>query len=272
MNFHTDHDDIINFFKNFDIDIESFILCMIPIYKFAINNQSDKNISDNIVIKAIQDVPDIIMSKFSEHIQNEFNNKFKIPSVKGKITEDFFYKELVNIFPNCDIELTRSQSYMGDFIIKSDDNPDILIDIKNYSSNVNKKEIEKFKRDCSTNFSCGILISTNGICGKQNFSIDLDEKRILMYIHKFNFDKEIILTAVNIIYYLYDILLTNMNLQSITHISNKEFEKIKKQYNLFLKNKEESLINLKQFYIKQVKLLKAMNLNVMEGILIKKII
>ena len=91
---------------------------------------------------------------------------------KGKVGEQKMYNLLTMMFPKNEIIDTHKDPNRGDFLIVCEDEKKILIDNKDYSSNVPKKEIEKFHKDIQENIDVhsGILISnSSGIAKKDDF-------------------------------------------------------------------------------------------------------
>jgi len=114
---------------------------------------------------------------------------------KGTHYEEHFFDKLCeynetylgNIWS---IENVSSNPYSGDFILKHQyTNFTIMIDTKNYSKTVPKREIDKFKRDMKHKdnlFHCGILLSTHNISNKkpytyEEYSIDKTNKLPSIY-------------------------------------------------------------------------------------------
>lgn len=83
----------------------------------------------------------------------------------GKFGEEKFEEICKGLPINYRVESTAKQAGKGDFIIKfTNDGKTLscLIDIKNYSSTVPRKEIDKFHEDlASGNYDAGVLLSLN---------------------------------------------------------------------------------------------------------------
>jgi hypothetical protein len=215
--------------------------------------------------------------QFKDSLFNEFNdikscvnnisNVFlhKNSSNKGRISENVLEVLLSNRFPSSVIIRTTNDSHSGDFILKNDNKPDVLIENKDYDKNVNTDEIIKFHRDIKENNICGILVSQNsGISTKHNFSIEIINNKILMYIHNCNYDMDKINFALDIIYSLYDYVDNNKNDDKNT-ISDDTFINIQKEYMEFIKNRND-IINSLNLSIKN---LKKMDMNNIKNILEK---
>ena len=159
-----------------------------------------ENISNNIVqsenrlnmnINYIKD-----LSTKNTHTQENINeellkyiNKHNNPCSKGTMGENLLYKILSDELPTAEILNTSNYTGKGDFIIKRKDKEDILIETKDYNTNVKKEEVDKFIRDVNNNESHGIFISQNsGIVNRENFQFEINNNKILIYIHKMNYE------------------------------------------------------------------------------------
>jgi len=86
----------------------------------------------------------------------------------GIIGEEYLFTILNDNFKN--VRDWHDKAKMGDYII----NESLLVEVKNYTNSVPKKEIEKFKRDLGeTEMSAGIFISLNSPISnmKSNFKL-----------------------------------------------------------------------------------------------------
>jgi len=188
---------------------------------------------------------------------NNVSNKLLNSSNKGKISENILEILLSKTFPTYIIERTSSESHAGDFMLKTNNKPDILIENKDYDKNVNTDEITKFIRDITENNVCGILVSQNsGISTKNNFEIDFKDNNILIYIHNCNYDMDKIQLALDIIYSLNDYISKNDNDEN-NFINEDTFNNIKDEYISFIKNRNDiiSTLNLSIKNIKKMDLL-----------------
>ena len=109
------------------------------------------------------------------------------------------------MYPSSEIQDTTGTKASGDFILKRIDKPNILIENKDYSHNINKEEVAKFIRDINTQNMSGIFISQySGITFKHNYHIDIHKGNILVYIQHCEYNPDRIRIAVDIIDYLYN--------------------------------------------------------------------
>lgn len=149
--------------------------------------KNNKEIINGIIMKDMEEI-----KNSSNNIVNEFSNMkemFLKSTKKGEHSEILFYKNLVKEFPSAQVIDKTKENGCGDFHIIQEGIPKILIEIKNYSNNVPKKEIEKFLNDVETNGCWGILLSiSSGIATKSNYRVEKYRDNIVSYIHNSGFD------------------------------------------------------------------------------------
>ena len=175
-------------------------------------------------------------------LHNTFTNS---SSKRGEYTENILYSKLVKLFNSSDVINTSKIPNSGDIMIKKDDQPNILIDSKNFTSNVPKIDLEKFYRDCQLNDCSGILCNVNnGISNKEHFQIDIQDSRIFIYISNHNFDDSLFNLAVKIIYNIHEII--KLNKTNNIEIDKELFQRIKIEFNFYTQNFKLHIANLKQ--------------------------
>ena len=134
----------------------------------------------------------------------EILKKFEKGVGKGAISEHILYNILLGLYP-CASELEKvsdDKKETGDIMIKTRiDKPLILIENKDHESiNVPTLDVEKFLKDCNKNNCCGILFSQHrGISNKEDFEININNKNVLLYVHKVKFDVDKIKLAIDIV-------------------------------------------------------------------------
>ena len=114
----------------------------------------------------------------------------KKSTVRGEQGERFVEDLLLNLFPTAEISDQRRSRGRGDFVITLG-NVHMMLEVKNYTKNVTKSEITKFERDMNRNaeYTCGILASlVSGVCGKEDFSLEVINERPVLYIHRLTED------------------------------------------------------------------------------------
>jgi len=213
-------------------------------------SSSEERIRNNINdIKDITNNNKLNQDKLNEDL-SLFLSNYKISSKKGEFGEQLLNNILSSLFPSSEIINTSGLTSSGDFILKRSNKVPILFENKNYdSSNVPKKEVDKFIYDIETQNCSGIMISQkSGITLKNNFEIDINNGNVLVYIHNMNYDSNKIMIACDIIDHLTDKLKNNNN---NNNISNEILSVINDQYQFFIRKKEQ-IINQLNEHNKQI--------------------
>lgn len=94
-------------------------------------------------------------------------------SKKGRFGEDFVLKQINTKFPDHTLKITRSMPHCGDGILTTPDGNKIMIEVKNYSINIDDTELEKLLFDMKynkINYSVFISLKTSFV-GKRRFDI-----------------------------------------------------------------------------------------------------
>lgn len=176
---------------------------------------------------------------------DDLDDKFKGSTKRGEYSQNMFEDLLNTEFGTCEIQNTTTDPHNGDFYIIADNQPKVLIELKDYSRNVPKKEIEKFISDVTSNNCCGILVSNrSGICQKKDFSFEVIDSSIVVYIHNCNYDTTFVRTAYEIITYLYSTMVES-NLNGMVQIHKDNLEGIKMNYETLIFNINKTIRNLK---------------------------
>lgn len=175
----------------------------------------------------------------------DFLNKYKTSSsLKGQFSENMLEGILNNMFPSSEIINMTSTKASGDFMLKRLNYYPILFENKNYDANVNSEEVKKFIRDIKEQSCHGIFMSQNsGIVNKTNYSIEIHEGFIGVFLHNVDYNIDKIKTAIDIIDNL-AIKLKDFNFDGKESLSidKKILDSINSEYQLFASQKE-TLIN-----------------------------
>jgi hypothetical protein len=160
----------------------------------------------------------------------------------GKSGENILSAILSKLFPTAQVDNRTADAKSGDFLLKRDNLPPILIENKLYfSKNVDAPEVSKFIRDCNHNKLNGIMLSQkSGIAGKPNWFIEFgDDHNIMLYVHNVDNDIDKIQMAVDIIdklsYQLSQLHNTGNNESQFT-ISEENLSKIRYELKSFSDN------------------------------------
>jgi len=160
------------------------------------------------------------------------------PCSKGKISEYMLHNILEKLFPAGNINFVGLEKETGDFILEREGKEKILIENKNWRTNVSTKEVDKFIRDAAAQNCSGILFSqASGISMRKNFEIDVfDGKYVLIFVHHANNDIEKIKLAIEILDNF------KLKLDSVNKpftLTRENLDKINSEYNTFLSQKKE---------------------------------
>ncbi len=180
----------------------------------------------------------------------QFLNKYKHnSSIKGNVSEKELYYLLQLLFPTDEIVVCSKTTASCDICVNRYDKnkPSILFENKDYTTSVDKEEIQKFERDLHTQQKHGIFISQNSpITFKTNYHIDIINGLIHVYLPNANYDIDRIKVAVDII----DHLSTKISTESsIAHyeigLSKTELDEIVTEYKNFAIKKIRLLDGIK---------------------------
>ena len=152
---------------------------------------SDKN---ETKIKEIQKTYEEKLTRYEtkiEELQKNYESSIirtRNSTIKGQDGEEFMFHELNCMFPKSEIEDCHKQTARGDFIMREDDFT-MMIETKNYDTNVNKTEIDKFYRDVKSDANgdihCAILVSLKtGISNRKDFAFEIVNNKPILFLHK----------------------------------------------------------------------------------------
>ena len=219
-----------------------------PIYTFISSNQEQLNSK----LSSLRD--DTVSNKSAnEKVMsdlNEFLTKYKTSSqFKGQCSENMLGNVLNKMFPTAEVLNTTALKASGDFLLKRTDKQTILLENKNYETNVNLDEIKKFLRDVNEQKMHGIMMSQySGIVSKPNGFIEINDGKVLIYLHNVDYSVEKIKMAIDVIDILSERLEEISNVEDMDgYIIKKEvLDKINDQFQLFLSQKEVVITTVKE--------------------------
>lgn len=232
--------------KDFISTLENKIQIMQqPIYSLLSTNQEQITNrvnaikEDNIANRANNE------KLFSE--LTDFLSKYKNSSqFKGQVSETMLETILSKLYPTAEIQNTTSQTAAGDFLLKRENRPNIILENKNYEkNNINTEEIKKFLRDTSEKKCSGIMLSqSSGIVGRPDFHIEINDGNVLVYLHNVQYSQEKIKTAIDIIDNLYEkiqIIYKDEDTEGV-NVKKETLDLINEEFQKFLSQKE-NIIN-----------------------------
>ncbi len=184
----------------------------------------------------------------------EMLRKMDNSSFKGKIGESLVLHILQNLYPSADITFVGTTKETGDFILERRGKNKILIENKNWDTNVPRDEVEKFMRDTALQNCCGLFLSQHtGIANKENFEINVHEGNVLIYVHHVNNDADTIKVAIDILDHFKEQLDNSGNDKEIESIPKEILDKINAEYSSIKTKKLSLLKHIKDFQTSMTK-------------------
>ena len=211
----------------------------IKIVSELISKNKELIIKDNEV--TFQKILNVFPPDLIEEMKKYFI-KHKTSAYKGAQSENKIENILNNIFKDGEITNMSSVSHSGDFHLKRANKETIMIENKDYKANVTYDNVIKFQNDCNDLDMHGIMLSHNsGIASKRDWSLEIINNKILIYLIDVDYDSCKILSAVslidNIASQLNSIIKEDTN--SNINIDQDTMVEINDELNNFITNKEE---------------------------------
>jgi len=233
-----------------------------PIYTYLTSHQEQltaqlTHIKDGVTLN--RSSSDKLFSELGD-----FLGKYKSSSqFKGQCSENMLEAVLNKLLPTADVANTTAAKASGDFIIRRDDKPTILIENKNYERNVNPEEVKKFLRDVTEQRCSGIMMSQfSGIASKPNGFIEIHDTNVLIYLHGVDYSADKIKMAVDIIDNLSSKLEAVSAQEELTGIIIKKevLDRINEQFQLFMNQKDALLGVMRESHKKVISQIEDMRL------------
>ena len=176
------------------------------------------------------------------------NNVTDVSTKKGQEGEDWVYNELVRQFKSAQVDDCHSKGHKGDFTITEGDMKG-MFESKNYTKNVPKREITKFKKDIENNADLryGVLLSLkSGIVNHTDLCLEFCGEKPIVYLHDVKEEPFKIKVAYNIC----QLILKNVDCFDITkeETQQKLKEKVK-----FMTARHKRLVNKVDDFSKDMK-------------------
>jgi hypothetical protein len=235
--------------KEFISTLDSKILTMQqPIYTFISSNQEQLNTKLN----SLRD--DSVLNKTAnEKVMcdlNDFLTKYKTSSqFKGQCSENMLGNILNKMYPTAEVINTTALKASGDFLLKRTGKQTILLENKNYEANVNLDEIKKFLRDVNEQKTHAIMMSQySGIVSKPNGFIEINDGKVIIYLHNVDYSQERIKMAIDVIDNLSERLdeISNVDDNDGYVIKKDVLDSINDQFQLFISQKEIIITTIKE--------------------------
>ena len=178
----------IQYIDNYNGDINELLQTAVTIGLKSIN-MSKVEMTGSSYFSPLQEIMEkydmkhTVSMEYIITILDDLMNTKQNSSRKGKLGEFLAINTLIKKYPNMEVINTSGTDHEGDCCMKCNYGK-ILYEFKTYTTNVNKEEINKFKKDIkTTNSNYGIFIShTSGIIDKRPIDIEVIDKTILIYI------------------------------------------------------------------------------------------
>jgi len=119
-----------------------------------------------------------------EKIEN-MSNMTNVSSKKGQEGENWVFNELVRQFKSSQVEDCHTKGHKGDFTVSQGEMKG-MFESKNYTRNVPKREIKKFRNDVENNADLryGVMLSLkSGIVNHNDLSLEFCGGKPLVYLH-----------------------------------------------------------------------------------------
>jgi hypothetical protein len=184
----------------------------------------------------------------------EMLRKMDNSSFKGKIGESLVLHILQNLYPSADLTFVGNTKETGDFMLERRGKPKILIENKNWDTNVPRDEVEKFMRDTATQNCCGLFLSQHtGIANKENFEINIHEGNVLLYVHHVNNDADTIKVSIDILDHFKEQLDEIGTDKELETMPKEVLDKINEEYNAIKTKKLAIMKHVKDFQTSMTK-------------------
>lgn len=211
-------------------------------------NESLSSISNKIVSQEyIESIVEKNLSEFSSDISNnitELSSLLQKPAIAD--TEVLLNK----ILPTACINKLDNNVYMVD----KEETGNILVMEKNTHLNIPSKYVHNFVRECTAQTCHGVFIShKSGITDKDNFSVDLNNGKVLIYLSHTENNSNSIEEAFHVINSLipYANAILNSSLKSSDKITSSiqtilnDYNAMKYKHNLVITNLEQQIDTIK---------------------------
>ena len=235
--------------KDFISTIDSKITAMQqPIYTFITSSQ--EHLTNKLDFLKEETISNKTTNDKLINELGDFLSKYKSSSqFKGQCSENMIENILNKMYPTAEVNNTTGLKASGDFMIKRDGKDNIMIENKNYEANVNLDEIKKFLRDANELKTHAIMMSQiSGIVSKPNGFIEINDGKVLIYLHYVDYSPDKIKMAIDIIDNLSDKLddISNVQDNDGYSISKDSLERINEEYQKFINQKETLQITIKE--------------------------
>ena len=157
---------------------------------------------------------------------------------KGQEGENWVFNELIRQFKSSKVEDCHTKGHKGDFTVTNGDMKG-MFESKNYSKNVPKREIVKFRNDIISNadLKYGIFLSLkSGVVNHKDFSLEFCGGKPVIYLHIVKEEP----FKIKVAYDICQLILKNMDCFDIT---KEETQRILKEKITVITARHKNLLN-----------------------------
>ncbi len=157
---------------------------------------------------------------------------------KGQEGENWVFNELIRQFKSCKVEDCHTKGHKGDFTVTNGDMKG-MFESKNYSKNVPKREIVKFRNDIISNadLKYGVFLSLkSGVVNHKDFSLEFCGGKPVIYLHIVKEEP----FKIKIAYDICQLILKNMDCFDVT---KEETQRILKEKITLITARHKRLLN-----------------------------
>jgi len=201
----------------------------------------------------------------------EVLKKFDSSSKKGNMSEMVTYNLLKTLYSENQIKIVSTTKETGDILLIRENKPIIIIENKEYTSDVKQSEVDKFIRDMNSQNCSGIFVSQSAkIVNKNNFEIALYGHHVGVYIGNAGHDIDIIKIAIDIIDSMKSLMKDDSSDDEDDEemvVSKEELDTINNEYLLFINNKTQHIKSIKDMAKKLIQETENLNVPTLTAIL-----
>ena len=268
----SDDNMVKEFISSFDTKCSSmFQTLQQPVY--SVLQASEDRIQSNIQVVREATLNSQLKNDSTMEDLSLYLKKFNNSSHKGGIGETELESVLNKMYPSAEIINTSGVKSSGDFMMKRENKPNIMLENKvYYDRNVNPDEVQKFIRDVEEIKTHGIFLSQNsGISRKKNFQVDIHKGLIMIYIHNVQYSPEKIQIAIDIIENLAERIEELDSEEEHENIISKSLlDEINQEYLSFNKQKDDIILMSKDYQKKLIGQLENLKMNALNKYLSTK--
>lgn len=133
---------------------------------------------------------------------NSLHNRFASSNDRGRISEQIIATKLSILYPTAEVEqIGDATPHSCDIKFVRRGKPKILVENKDWTTNVARREVDKAINDMDEHIDCCCLFLSQhtGICNIENFEFRFHRNRVILFVAQCNYDEIIIKIAIELI-------------------------------------------------------------------------